>query len=957
MVLADPVLCDLKVVYVQRRIMPGADRDFMRALGVPTNHESHSSMKNLGYDNEIVIMDLASGATTTLYRPEHTGYVGDLDLHWHGRRLLFTQSDGQHWSIWEIGIEGNGLRRISNTPDDVDCFDACYLPDGRIITASNAPWQCVPCWHGTAEKYVANLYIMNGDGTAMRRLCFDQDHDIHPSVRNDGQVIFSRWDYTGINRLFLRPLMTMNPDGTVQRALYGSNSWFPNGLYSPHELPGENGKFLCILAGYHGSNRDGHLVIVDINKGAKEAQGIIQRISGRGLPLDVRIMDRLTENEWPRFMTPKPITATQFLVAAQMEDSSNAIGLYLADTSDNVQTIRSIEGYALLDPVPVMKREKPPVVPDRVDTADNEATVFLQDVYVGEGLKGVPRGIIKRLRVIAYNFGYIGLAGTDKIGLSGPWEAMRILGTTPVEEDGSASFRVPANTPVAFQALDGEGKAVQLMRSWFTAMPGETVGCTGCHETPATIAPVRRAKGAYHAPRALDPWYGPPRGFDFAREVQPVLNRYCLGCHEGNSNTLDLRPEEQVKEYAGILPGYYDRTRMHPAHRALYGGRMKYTPAYEALLPYIRRVTVGDNVSVLNPGHYHADTSELIQLLQNGHYGVALDEESWSRIVTWIDLNGPCHGTWQDVFNMPVPDSGHQRRNALAALYGGPPEDPEIIPPADAYDETPFKPDIPVPSVTECELVQKAPSHDTRSITLPLGGGQTIELVNIRPLLWMSACEITNRQFQLFDASHDSGYYTRRHAVRADSKGMPLNEPEQPVLQVSFNEALAFCNWLSERTGNAFSLPTEEQWEYGCAGTAASDFHYGSVENNFSPWANMADMTFATFGVKGEDGQHFRIAGDVDYIDAEGVALADRRYDDGACVTAPTGSYKPNSFGIYDMHGNAAEWTLTEEEGEQILKGGSYLDRPARCGKSARYRYPPWQQVHNAGFRIVMHEK
>ena len=116
---------------------------------------------------------------------------------------------------------------------------------------------------------------------------------------------------------------------------------------------------------------------------------------------------------------------------------------------------------------------------------------------------------------------------------------------------------------------------------------------------------------------------------------------------------------------------------------------------------------------------------------------------------------------------------------------------------------------------------------------------------------------LTNEQYALFDSLHESGYYTKRHAERADDKGIPLNGPKQPVLRVSFNQAVAFCDWLSKRTGRNISLPSEDQWEYACRGASTADFHYGSVDDDFSPWANMADKTFATFGVKGQDGQHF----------------------------------------------------------------------------------------------------
>jgi len=131
------------------------------------------------------------------------------------------------------------------------------------------------------------------------------------------------------------------------------------------------------------------------------------------------------------------------------------------------------------------------VIPDRIDLDQDDATVIVHDVYQGAGLRGVPRGVIRQLRIAAYHFGYPGMAGPDKIGRAGPWEVMRILGTVPVYEDGSAKFRIPANTPITIQALDGQGRAVQLMRSWTTAMPGEVASCVGCHESPGETPRVR----------------------------------------------------------------------------------------------------------------------------------------------------------------------------------------------------------------------------------------------------------------------------------------------------------------------------------------------------------------------------------------------------------------------------------------------------------------------------------
>jgi len=383
----------------------------LKKLGFPTNHECYSALEREIYNNEIGILEPATGRYTTLYKPEGRHFVGHINLHWNGKKFLFTQSDETNWKIFEMNVDGTGLRQVSHTPDDVDCFEPCYLPDGRIIVNSTAPYQCVPCWHGASQKFVGNLYIMNADGSNMRRLTFDQDHDFHPSVRHNGQVVYARWDYTGINRLFLRPIMSMNPDGTSQKAIYGSNSWFPNGLYYPKELPGRNGRFLCVLAGYHGSCRSGTLAVIDINQGSQEDRGIVRQISGTGEPLKVQYKDQLTVDVWPQFITPTPITDRIFLVSAWKHPAHRFIGIYVADMNDNVKLLYAKKGFAFLEPTPLIKREMPPALPDRVDLSRTDASAYIQDVYFGPGLKGVPRGTIKRIRVIAYDFGYIGLVG------------------------------------------------------------------------------------------------------------------------------------------------------------------------------------------------------------------------------------------------------------------------------------------------------------------------------------------------------------------------------------------------------------------------------------------------------------------------------------------------------------------------------------------------------------------
>ncbi len=348
--------------------------------------------------------------------------------------------------------------------------------------------------------------------------------------------------------------MVMNPDGTGQRGIYGSNSYYPNAMYFAKPLPGDSSRFALILSGYHGPHRMGQLIVLDTTRGFFEADGIVGRISGRGEPARREVRDNLLGDDWPKFLHPWPVTDKHFLVACWPSAKANW-GIYLADVFDNLVLLHEEPGYALLEPVPLVPQPVPPVVPDRIEPGRDDALVYVHDLYSGRGLAGVPPGTVKSLRVFAHDFGYPGLAGPDKIGFHGPWEAMRILGTVPVEPDGSALFRVPANTPLAVQALDAGGQAVQLMRNWFTAMPGEKVSCVGCHETPRDTAMPRGSLAAKRTPHDLTPWRGPPRGFDFAREVQPVLDRDCVALPRrrrdgGEARSAAARPTPRLRRFA-----------------------------------------------------------------------------------------------------------------------------------------------------------------------------------------------------------------------------------------------------------------------------------------------------------------------------------------------------------------------------------------------------------------------
>jgi formylglycine-generating enzyme required for sulfatase activity len=839
------------------------------------------------------------------------------------------------------------------------------------------------------------MYRMGADGQGIRQICFEQDHDYNPSVMNDGRVLYLRWDYTDTPHVWNRILMVMNPDGTGQQAYYGGSSYWPNSVFYSRAIPGHPTKFVGIVTGHH-EGRLGELVVFDPAKGTQETDGVVQRIPGRGRKVEPRIEDKLTEHSWPKFTHPWPLSEKYFLVAGKPEPDS-LWGIYLVDVFDNRVLLKEEEGYALLEPIPLRPRPTPPVIQEKVKPERDDALVYMQDVYHGPGLKDIPRGTVKNLRLFTYHFGFQTLAGIDhRVGADGPWEAKRVLGTVPVEADGSAWFRIPAKTPISVQPLDGEGKAVALMRSWMTAMPGENLSCIGCHERSSAAPPVQDTLAFRHAPSEIKPWYGPARGFSFAREVQPVLDKFCVGCHDGQPRDSGKAPLDLRRDQGGYVVyqhGKIDAQFMPGASTKDLLGRYTavFEPSYVALRQFVRVGGLESDLHILPPKEFHADTSELIQMLQRGHHNVRLDGEAWDRLVTWIDLNAPCHGTWAEVTR--VPGNQRERRLALRKLYGGLVEDCEMAPEPFATTIAPVMPErLPQPqadaaaapewpfSTEQARRRQTLDGPATR--TIDLGHGVKIELVRIpagsfvmgdssgemdeRPRspvrieqpFWMAKCEVSNEQFAEFDSSHDSRFEHRSSWIFSDEYlGWRLNGPRQPVVRVSWNEAVAFCKWLSERTGERVTLPTEAQWEYACRAGTATPLSYGDLDSDFSRFANMADVNMRKLADEGWRPK------------APDLVPRDDRFNDGALVTAEVGRSLPNVWGLHDMHGNAAEWTRTtyrsypyhddgrntvSNKGRKVVRGGSWRDRPKLCRSSARLSYPAYQKVFNVGFRVVI---
>lgn len=954
--LANPLL-DMDRLLVVRR---GANN-----LALPQNWQQQRDVNRTGLTNEIVVLTNLRGAPAvrTLRAAAPGTFIGDLQLHWDARRLMFTAENGQRLHrVYELDVDApERVTELPLIPDgDVDDYAGCWLADDSVLFLSNATFVGVPCVVGAS--YVANLYRWYPSDGRIRRLTFDQDHNWYPTQLADGRVMYLRWEYSGIVHYVSRILFTMNPDGTGQRELYGSNSYWPNALFYARPVPDDPHRFTAVVSGHHGVPRMGELILFDPTRGRRETQGVVQRIPGRGQTVEPIVKDNLADDSWPKFLHPWPLGGGYVLTACK--PTPDALwGLYLADTFDNLTLVYEEPGRAILEPVPLRPRPRPVALEDHVAAGEKTGRVKITDIYSGPGLAGVPRGTVKNLRLFTYSFAYRGMGSeTDRVGFDGPWDVVRIMGTVPVEPDGSAYFEVPADTPISLQPLDAQGRAVQLMRSWLTVMPGELQSCSGCHEPQNSgSGPLGRLQAMGRAPSPIKPWYGPTRGFSFNREVQPVLDRYCVRCHDGTAGRPDFR----------LQPGVSIKTK-----EVYYiNANDLFPPAYLALTAHIRGQTQEGDNKLQPPCNFHVSTTELFQLLEAGHHGVRLDAESWDRLTTWIDLNRPNHGTWSENVGAKRMGNLAERRTELQRRYANLDEAHEVTcgvakltAPALPPDAEPPKPK-PAPVVAGWPFDPAAACAKQQALgaterTLDLGNGVALTFVRIpagsfasadgraveiRRPFWMSTKEITNGQYARFDAAHDSfmerGEYMQ---FTPQERGYPLNSPTQPVCRVSCESAEAFCRFASQKNGVCVRLPSGDEWEWAARAGAATPLFFGDADGDFSRFANLADAVFRRMD---------RMRANMPGAAIPAWRPAATNVSDGFRVSSPVGAFAPNAWGLYDVHGNVWEWTADRlPDGRALARGGSWWKRPQYATFAARVPYAAWQRVYDVGFRVLLED-
>jgi len=485
--------------------------------------------------------DKGAGTVRTLL-DDRKGVIRDPDVSYDGKRILFAwkQSDREDdYHLYEMDAATGSVRPLTSGLGFAD-YEAAYLPNGEIVFNSTRCVQIVDCWW----TEVSNLYLCDGDGRYLRRVGFDQVHTNYPTVTDDGRVLYTRWDYNDRGQIYPQPLFQMNLDGTAQTEAYGNNSWFPTTILHARAIGGTQ-KIVAVLSGHHTRQR-GKLAVLDPSVGTQEAEGV-QLVAPVRETRAVRV-DRYGQ-DGEQWQYPYPLDERHYLVTYRPDEKGphgRQFGLYFQDAAGRRELLVRDRRISCNQPVPLAPRKRPHVRPSTVRYARDTGVYYVRDVYLGGGLKGVSRGVVKRLRVVALEYRAAGigrngsggpaggaLSSTPVSVRNGTWDVKKVLGTVPVHADGSAMFTVPARTPVYFQLLDANGFAVQTMRSWSTLQPGETFSCVGCHEAKSDVPPPDgRVPTALRAgPQALRPFHGPARGFSFPKEIQPLLDRHCVRCH------------------------------------------------------------------------------------------------------------------------------------------------------------------------------------------------------------------------------------------------------------------------------------------------------------------------------------------------------------------------------------------------------------------------------------------
>lgn len=534
------------------------------------------------------------------------GGVRDPHVSYDGKKILFSYRPGgtEPYHLYEINADGTALKQL--TSGAYDDFEPAYLPDGGIVFVSSRCKRWVNCW----LTQVAVLHRCDADGSNVRALSSNNEHDNTPWPLADGRILYTRWEYVDRSQVHFHHLWAANPDGTAQM------TWFGNlhpgiTMIDAKPIPGTDKIVASFSPGHGQREHDGVVTVVD-PKGGPDAKEFARSIS-----------------KGASFRDPWAFSENAFLAA-------RSDTLVLMDGTGRTEVLRQLpaaDRAAKLEchePRPLAARPRELVIQPRTKPDEATGRLLLADVNHGRNMTGVKPGEIKKLLVLEtlpMPVHYTG--GMEPISYGGTFTLERILGTVPVEADGSAYFEVPAMRSVFFVALDAQDLAVKRMQSFTSVQPGEVLSCVGCHEhrSQTPRAEFHETLAVRKPAARIEPIHDVPAVFDFPRDVQPILDTLCVDCH-GYERTSRGGPRDGRLILAGDRgPLYSHSYYMLTIARLFADGRNEPRSNYD-------------------PRALGSSASRLLTLLNGSHYGVEATPHQKKMLRLWIESAAAYPGTY-----------------------------------------------------------------------------------------------------------------------------------------------------------------------------------------------------------------------------------------------------------------------------------------------------------------------
>jgi hypothetical protein len=592
----------------------------------------------------------------------------DLSYDAHSVIFCFKPHNEKSFHLYEINVDGSGLVQLTDGP--FDDLDPIYLPDDQHImfstTRAHTYVRCMPPTNAfvlaRCERDGKNLYLVS----------YNNEPDYLPSVMHDGRVIYTRWEYTDKPLWRAQALWTVNPDGTQVNVFWGNQSVWPDLLKDARSIPGSSR--VMFTGSAHHNWFSGSVGIIDPGRGfnfpngvTKVTADVVWPESGNG-PVDpIESPNYHGSGAYSAYYSPYPLGEHDFLVSANREGK---FVLYLMDVDGNRELI--YEGAQnILHALPLRVRPKPPVIADRVAWPDRDerlnpqpGVIYSNNVY--QGAREELRGKAKHLRVLSidpktYTYWHKRpyLSSGPVVSIVQSEGVKRVLGTVPIEEDGSVAFYVPPGEALHFQLLDGNYRALQTMRSFTGVMPGERRGCLGCHEshtrTPQNFA--RKSIAVAAGPQKITPLPWDDTTVSYARYVQPVLDKYCGDCHQGDGEATAIF---DLAARPGFL--FFDEPYVTMTGRPTWG-RPYEKPERPKPGWGIANTIMVEAFDQRDPQAYRTPEpmtalslrSKLIDMASDGtHYDVRADAIGLRRLILWVDTMCPYRGD-EEVREIPDP--------------------------------------------------------------------------------------------------------------------------------------------------------------------------------------------------------------------------------------------------------------------------------------------------------------